>query len=262
MGTHIDWTTASLISACTGKTILASLVVDECQAQHKSDTCYFYCSGVDPQRNTCISIYRGLLYQAIQKQPAMIPVCYNKMSESGFGNLNNPDIAKQLLSLYFESTPRQFIVIDGLDECELPEIKQVLQFFVQAVAKCDGYDPGKLRVVLTSFFLHEMKKQLDSANILEIKEKDNADDIEAYVKAEVRSLDRYNLEPQVKKDIIDSTCRNTHGTMTMRVKHDSDLTRPRHVLVCASGHGVSSAALQQKGAPPRLRRVYIPACAP
>jgi len=150
----------------------------------------------------------------VQEHPELIPVCHDKKIDSGHPYLSNSDIARALLSLFFEVTPRQFVVIDGLDECEPPEVRLVLQFFVGAVEKCDGYNPGKLRVLFSSWFLSDMKKYLGNASIMEIQERDNAADIESFVKQEVKSLAQYNLEPQVYSDIIDMTCRGAQGKPT------------------------------------------------
>ena len=109
-------------------------------------TVFFYCSDPDPQRNDCISIYRGILSQLLGKCPELIPYCYEKSQTSGELNLITTRLAEQLLKLFFERIARLYIVIDGLDECDLPQRKLVLSFFTAIVAHCDDYDPGKLRI--------------------------------------------------------------------------------------------------------------------
>jgi hypothetical protein len=188
---------------------LASLIIEECKSQ-ESDTYFFYCSKDQPQQMTSLAVFRGLLRQVIHRYKDLIPLCYDKRKENGGSILTNPDTAKTLLATVFERNARQFVVIDGLDECLGPEVKPVLAFLTQQVERSDAYEPGKLRVLLTSLYMNEIKKQLGGSSIMEIEERDNAADIEVFVKAEIKRM-RHNLEPQTQRDIIDMTCRNSHG---------------------------------------------------
>jgi hypothetical protein len=206
-----------LLKPFKGKTVLASLIIEECKKKEGFTVFYFYCARSDPLRRTCLSVLKGLLHQALKSQRELVPVCHDKITDNGYQTLNNVESAKGLLDLAFENLPGIFVVIDGLDECDGPDIKMILDFLNKEVSRCDNYSPGKLRVLITSWFMPEIKKRLDEASILEMVDRDNEADIEAYVKNEVTSMNqerRYNLDAQQQRDIIDLTCRGSKGETT------------------------------------------------
>ncbi|KAH8586783.1 C2H2 domain-containing protein [Bisporella sp. PMI_857] len=195
-----------------GKTILASVIVDSCLQDTSYTTGYFYCREDDPEKNDCISIYRSLLSQLLNHSRGLIPYCYDKYMSSGELNLTSTALAEQLLKLCFEKIPKQFIIIDGLDECSPAQRKLVLSFFTSMVDKCDEREPGKLRILFVSQDFPDIEKALQVADVMKLGPEDNENDIKAYVYDWSKKIKKkYYLNDIQLKFIEESTLIRSQG---------------------------------------------------
>jgi len=171
-------------------------------------------------KNDCISVSRGLLSQLLNQCRELVPYCYDKFHSSGELILTSPTLAEQLMKLFCEKLPKQYIVIDGLDECDPSQRKLILSFFTAMVDRCDELDPGKLRVAFVSQYFQDIAKALQSAQELKLKPEDNKHDIEVYVRAWcIKIQQKYGLGTDQIKYIQESTCIRSQG------KSDFTLTR-------------------------------------
>jgi hypothetical protein len=196
-----------------GKTILASIIVDSCLQDTSRTTGYFYCQEDDPEKNDCISIFRGLLSQLLNHCRELIPYCYEKYLSSGELNLTSPALAERLLKLFLEKIPKQFIIIDGLDECNPAQRKLVLSFFTSMVDRCDEREPGKLRVLFVSQDFHDIGKALQTADVMKLTPEDNENDIKAYVHDwSKRIREKYLLNDEQIEFIQESTLIRSKGS--------------------------------------------------
>ena len=136
----------------------------------------------------------------------LIPYCYEKSQISGELNLITTSLAEQLLKLFCERIAKLYIVIDGLDECNISQRKLVLSFFTKMVAYCDNYDPGKLRILFVSQEYKDIAKALQPAPVLKLTAKDNEDDIAKYVRIWCKKIQvRYDLEDSKVEEIEECT---------------------------------------------------------
>ncbi|ORY68435.1 uncharacterized protein BCR38DRAFT_423243 [Pseudomassariella vexata] len=159
------------------KTTLASQIVDLC-AERASDssfqTIYFYCKGKDPEISSCLAIFQSLLWQQLQniqlkkdgveKYKQLIAYCHDRKVASGQQHLSRQELTKSLLDIFFELIDYQYVIIDGLDECEKTEIKQCLTALTAAVAQKDKVHPGSLRLLVSSRDIIEIKRPLETEN--------------------------------------------------------------------------------------------------
>jgi hypothetical protein len=201
-----------LAKACKGKTILASVIVDSCFQDDSYITSYFYCKEEDPEKNDCISIYRGLLRQLLTNWRELIPYCYDQYISSGELNLTSTALGERLLRLFFDVIPKQFIIIDGLDECNIQQRKLILTFFNSMVDKCDEREPGKLRVLFVSQDFPDIAKALHTADALKLTKEDNRNDIKVFIKdwaAMIRA--KYSITDELVEFIEESTFIRAQG---------------------------------------------------
>jgi hypothetical protein len=179
-----------LSSYCAGKTVLASAIIDECTKQRDFLTSYFYCHDGDQSTNSAISILKGLADQILaQYTDLLLPSFYSRRTSSGDATLRSLNIAKKLLEDCCSIVPKLFLVIDGLDECELPERKEALEILTKLVGECNANDPGKLRVLVVSQYYQDIQRALHSSGaiklapaVIQISETDNEKDIKTYIK--------------------------------------------------------------------------------
>ncbi|KAH7348115.1 C2H2 domain-containing protein [Pyrenochaeta sp. MPI-SDFR-AT-0127] len=172
-----------------GKTILASAIIEECKRIPNFKTSYHYCRDGDQPSSSAIGILKGLVDQLLDQCPDMLPPCYAKCTLSGEPTLRSHTQAKKLLEDLCSVIPKLFIIVDGLDECEPVERKQVLHTIMEIAGQCNTDVPGKLRVLIVSQNYSDIWKSLHSStstgmapNTIQISEIDNQHDIYTFTR--------------------------------------------------------------------------------
>lgn len=166
-----------------GKTVLASVIVDACFDNTLYNTSYFYCKDNGEEKKDCISIYRGLLSQLLNKCHDLVPHCYEKSLGSGEIRLTSLSLAQNLLALFCEKIPRQCIIIDGIDECDQAQRKLLFEFWLDLVRKIEDRDPGKIRIAFISQLFPDIEKALQEFTVLKLTSKHNQEDIEKFTES-------------------------------------------------------------------------------
>ena len=176
-------------------------------------TSYFYCKEGDQERNTGISVFRALLGQLLSQIRDMVPYCHDKYLTSGDTTLTSTNLATQLLGLFCQKIPKQYIIIDGLDECDTTERKLLLSTFIKMVDDYDKHDPGKLRVLFVSQHYNDIKKSLQAATVISLEPEDNQGDISLYVDWWAPKIQhKYGLDDDQIEHIKTSTCARAQGS--------------------------------------------------
>jgi hypothetical protein len=126
--------------------------------------------------------------------------------------LTTPSLAEQLLKLFCEKITKQYVIIDGLDECDPAQQKLVLSFFTTMVDRCDERDPGMLRVLFVSQDYPDIEKALWTSTVLKLTAEDNKNDIKTYVHDwSTKIQEKYTLGIDKVEDIRESTCIRSKG---------------------------------------------------
>lgn len=164
----------------SGKTVLASIAIDDCEKDTKAQTAYFYCKHGDPERTTFISVLKAILRQLLSPQHVLLSWCYDQFMGS---NQSSPaeKVCREMVRMTFLNTDKIFIIIDGVDECEPKESKLILNFFGQLVSECESQDPGKLRVMFVSRDEPELRKNLSTFREVALRSDDNERDMKRFI---------------------------------------------------------------------------------
>jgi hypothetical protein len=193
------------------------VIIEELLRDGTAKTNFFYCKQCDPEKSTCTSILKGLLSQLIAQSRDLVPYCHDKYQASGEVILTSAGPAKQLLELLWQRISRQFVIIDGLDECGPMERKLVLSFLTSLVDRFDAKEPGKLRVLFVSQDENDIKKALSTAASIPLVPRDNANDINLFVRRwSARIRQKFELGNAQVEYIIDSTCIRADGMGYLR----------------------------------------------
>lgn len=214
---HLLLSTNGRSPSCVGKTILTSLIVDNCMQVEGFKTSYFYCREDDDSQNTCLSILKGILRQMVVHNEDMLPSCHEKRVR-GEERLNDLATIKSLLELFCDCDMYQFVIIDGLDECRSPEIKPLVQYWASMVEKCDNIKPGKLRVLLVSQDIADIRKlsSMQSADIFDLLPHQSDIDISKYVSSQFSRLQREfeltEAETRVSRELVCSRSQGKKNT--------------------------------------------------
>lgn len=195
-----------------GKTVLASVIIEDCLQDSSIKTAYFYCKHADTEKNTSMAIFRGLLSQLLTQNRSILPYCYEKTLARGELTLTSTVTAQALLELFFESSPRQYVIIDGLDECGAVERKLALSFFNGVLHKYDSKDPGKLRVLFVSQNEDDIKNALNTAAWVSLGPGDVENDLRIFTRKWSDQIgQKFGLDPQEVNYIAESTCERAEG---------------------------------------------------
>ena len=223
-----------------GKSFLASIIIDECLEKGKNDgtkTCYFYCQGGPAdERSASLAVFKGLLSQLVCQCPDIVPCVFAKQTQSAM-TITSTD-AKTMLELFVEK--QLYIIIDGLDECEAAERKQIVQWFTEKEAKSQAQADRRVRVLFVSQSLPDIRRLIQSpavnARTIDLKPNDNfiTNDIKTFVDAKVEDIARRKefkaIDPQDAQRIRTATCRNARGMSLRSIMQCSNASPLSHSI--------------------------------
>ncbi|KAL4928317.1 uncharacterized protein BDV17DRAFT_264698 [Aspergillus undulatus] len=194
----------------TGKTYLASVLVEACMKDTSWLTCYFYCNEKVESKTSALAIMRGILLQLIHLHRELVPYCHSRMKNSRTPTLSDLSIAHSIIETFCERIPRLYMIIDGLDECEDGR-RDAIETFKNLIRKTEGYAPGKLRVLFLSRPLPEIKREIPDAAILALGPEHNKEDIERYCQRRTRELEKFDFSEAVLANAVKRICIRADG---------------------------------------------------
>lgn len=165
-------------------------------------TNYFYCREHVSQQSSSLAVLKGLLWQMAGSNAELLPYCNNKRIDGRQEFLDQINVVKQLLEALCEYDTNQFVIIDGLDECEPGERKTIVDFWRAMVEKTATYKPGKLRVLLVSQDVADIRNAIQASMVaapLDLLSADTNQDIRRYLETKAPDIQsRFQLgEAQV-----------------------------------------------------------------
>ena len=170
--------TTELIVA--GKTVLASLVVDEARKISNAAVACFYCKHTDEQRHGALTIIKSLLAQLMPRSDFLLHYLYEEASTSGDAVLSSFEMATRLLEVAVQTFPRTYIVLDGLDEYAREDRKEIANLFQDIVSSIPKSQKGFLRCLFVSQEDGTARKDLSMIPRIKITRDDNKADIHAF----------------------------------------------------------------------------------
>lgn len=188
--------------------------MESCNDKADFKTTYFYCREGPDDTTTCIGILKGLISQMIYHCDDLVPSCHEKLNAMPELTLTTESTAKSLLELFCRTIPKQFIVIDGLDECKEEQRANVLRILTAIVKACDEISNcGKPRLLCISHKLGDIGRCLAEASSIEIQNA-NHEDIEAFVFHKMEMLKvKFDLghEPELTDQLQNFILINANG---------------------------------------------------
>ncbi|KAK8106768.1 SNF2 family N-terminal domain-containing protein [Apiospora kogelbergensis] len=186
-----------------GKTILASNIIQLCMGMVNGfNTHYFYCRKHHDKQNTSLAVLKSILEQMAGCNDELLPYCDNKRIEGRQEFLDQINVVKQLLEAFCEYDSNKFVIIDGLDECDQADRKTIIDFWKGMVDKTINYMPGKLRVLLISQDIPDIRAALKDSMIsttLDLHPDDTNGDIQQYLEGKAPELqERFGLDESQK----------------------------------------------------------------
>ena len=194
-----------------GKTILASLIIEEIRKLKAVTLAYFYCKHNDLHRSSFVAIMKGILMQLIQDDDDILRYVYEKCASGNESTLDSPVELKNLVRVSMESCENVFIVIDGLDECEEVEEKAAAHWFRSLTTSGARIAQGGPHVLFISQRDGILDSILGKVRMLSLDPQDHRNDIEMFA-------DHWSSEIQQKFQITDAKAIELFETVTSRAE--------------------------------------------
>ncbi len=131
-----------------GKTILASVIVDEVRRIPNSTFAFFYCKHEDDKRSSFMAVARSILAQILSQNHQLLPY-FDEKACVGAG-LSSPEIADEMLSTALNSCGLTYIIIDGLDECREAERNKISTRFLRIIEALPPENMDSVRCLFVS----------------------------------------------------------------------------------------------------------------
>lgn len=185
-----------------GKTILASLVIERARKLTSTTVLFFYCRHDDSQRNSFVAVARGLISQILCQNDMLLSYLYEKASTSGEAVLTGPSLVKEILSMAIKNSERTYIILDGLDECNREDRKEITSWFRDLIDSPSRTDFGSIRCLFISQDDGPGRKDLSMLPTLKIRGEDNRCDIELYANAWSKKIqEKFELQDDNRDEI-------------------------------------------------------------
>ena len=152
------------------------------QTNESTQILYAFPSDGDAGGNTKAAIIRSLLYQLCRANPSLIPAV-NKEHDASYSRSLLSNVCDNLLEKFICSSEPVYIIVDGLDECEMIEREQLLRTILHLSKTCSN-----LHVLVASRKEVDIRQALKTnCETLLVEEKNRAD-IKRFVTSEINSL--------------------------------------------------------------------------
>lgn len=181
-----------------GKTMLAIYITEKLQPVVDSVQgvlLYYFCSNRDRNRNTAVTIMRGIIHQWLNFHPHLAQHIKNYFEGSETTKYTISSFVSLwrlfLILLHQSGSCQVLCVLDGLDECEIESLKQLLDALGDYFLKSEETSRPSLKLILLSrpqLALLESKLGRYRRIKLDDSEMEVGKDVEKYISAKVAEL--------------------------------------------------------------------------
>ncbi|KAL2206930.1 hypothetical protein CC79DRAFT_1358704 [Sarocladium strictum] len=163
-----------------GKTVLASVVIDYLRDLSDTSMVFFYISGDNPARADFLAIARGILSQLVALDTDLIAYFDDERLKTSSAKLDSLRLAKSLMAVALKKL-KTSIILDGIDEMpSRDQRKDVCSWFYDLVDSQETAAMADIRCLFISQDDSIARKDLENIPSLEITQKSNKSDIEAF----------------------------------------------------------------------------------
>lgn len=187
------WLTTTL-----GKTVIASLIIEQARTISSINVGFFYCKYNDVQKNSFTSLLRTILVQLIQQNEELLPYVYDACCSSTEVTVDSPSLLKQLVEVLLRSCASTCIIIDGIDECEEAEEKKMVAWFLATLKNLTEDNARTIRLLFISQRDKVTESLLKRSSVIPLESKYHQEDIQAYAR-------HWSLQIQQKFGIPESS---------------------------------------------------------
>ena len=195
-----------------GKSVLASLVVEELEPTTPKRVLYFYCRYDEPSKQTFVAMACSFLQQLLRIDDLVVTQLYETAIADGSHRLSSRKLAESVLETCLKAVGGLSIVLDGLDEC--PDLEQkAVATWLRKYINSSSSEPEPSRCIILSQRDEKTESLLNTVPTIQITVTDNRKDIESFCQARVLELpDRLELSDTEREQIATTISERAQGT--------------------------------------------------
>lgn len=181
---------AQWLTIVLGKTVIASLIIEQIRTIDSVNVGYFYCKYNDVQKNSFTGVLRSILVQLVHQNEELLSYVYAACCSSTEVTVDSPSLLKQLVETSLRSCANMCIIVDGIDECEEAEEKKIVAWFLAMFEKATEDNAGAIRLLFISQRDKVTENLLTQALMIPLDSKDHQEDIQTYARHWSRQIQR------------------------------------------------------------------------
>ncbi|KAI6553144.1 hypothetical protein MCOR04_010777 [Pyricularia oryzae] len=188
----------------SGKSVLASLIIEEARKLPDISVAFFYCNESDPATRDFVAIARSILAQLLAQDDSLLLHLEHRMStptgKAPQAVLSDMKLAKELLTVALRSR-KTYIILDGIDECDRNQRKEICRWYREVVEGLPRLKYDEIRCLFISQDDGVGRKDLSSLSTLRLTPESNLEDIKAFsrhwqgqIERRFDSVKKHNLD--------------------------------------------------------------------
>ncbi|KAF7350138.1 HET-domain-containing protein [Mycena venus] len=199
----------------TGKSVLSSTVIEEitmaCPKQ--SAVAYFYFDFRNERQHMDIML-RSIILQLSRRSPLPYSALHQLYKTLGHGTIQPQHVHLQgVLKDLLSELDQTYIVIDGLDECNKTDWKNLIKFIRSLCHPVKN----ALHLLFTSQPFEEFKTAFKDVTFIELGSKVSTDDIRSFIGSEVRMARNWASDDNCAKDVTEQIVQKSNGMSRFRM---------------------------------------------
>lgn len=186
----------------------------------ESQMVFFYCKNTEPSRRTFAAIARSVLAQLLKLNPSCLDYLYDKAVSSGSRLSNTTATYRELVETIAMNHEYLIIGIDGLDECEESERRNIM-LMIENILRV-SHKEQNVKFFLTSRTEKDIKLSLSSAIRLNVEPQHIERDIQTYIRVRCSELaKKFTLNSGKERDIISRISSRPEGKRPLLRKFET-----------------------------------------
>jgi hypothetical protein len=197
----------------SGKTTLASFLIEHLRTIPSAHVLLFYCKHEDKNRNSFVALARAIISQAVTQNDSLLSYVYEEAATSGEKPLNTLKRSREILEVALKSLDKVYLIIDGLDECPPNEKKIIAPWLQTLVRSLSENDHAPMKCVFFSQSDKDTGKLFKGLLSVPICSADLNGDIVTFCKIEGQKIQqKFNLPDSETEEIIQKVSYEAKGT--------------------------------------------------
>jgi Cdc6-like AAA superfamily ATPase len=203
-----------------GKSVLSSMIVEEAKENARKQSpqpavLYFYCKNEVEEKDNFSAIGRSLLLQLLEPDSPILDHLHSAFRNNKTKDtiLRTRHMIEDLLEAALLSCPSAYIILDGIDECQLEERQPIIAWFKTFVTqKLPKGCEAQVRVLFVSQDDMRARRDFSGITSLAIKVEDNKGDMELFAQGKAIEIQqKFSTSVEIRSIIATKVPQSSDG---------------------------------------------------